>query len=190
MRVFIAAPLPSNLRDQLAATQRQIDAHIPKDIVRWVRPEQIHVTCKFLGDITSTQSDRLIRSTRAACRGRVPFSIDVRGIGCFPNTQRPRVIWIGLRDANHALSALQRALEEAAFERGFPRAERPFSPHLTLGRLKRRASGAEIRQVGAVIQSIQVGPFEPLPVQELQIISSNLTPQGPEYRILRRVALA
>lgn len=190
MRVFVAVPLPTNLRDQLAATQRQIDAHIPQGIVRWVRPEQIHITYKFLGDITSTQTDRLIRSTRSACKGHSPFSVEVRGLGCFPNTRRPRVIWVGLQDTNQALADLQRALEGAAAERDFPRDERPFSPHLTLGRLKRRANGVEIRQVGKVVLSSRVGPFEPLPVTELQIIGSNLTPQGPEYRVLRHIALA
>jgi len=189
MRIFVAAPPPSNLRDQLAAAQQQIDARIPQGIVRWVQPEQIHITYKFLGDITSLQVDRLFRAAKVACKGRTPFSVDVRGLGCFPNNRRPRVIWVGLNDADQALGGLQRALEQSASERGFPRDERPFSPHLTLGRLKRRASGVEIRQVGEIVQSSRVGPFEPLPVRELLIMRSDLKPQGPEYSVLHRVPL-
>ena len=190
MRVFVAIPLSETLRERLRDVQERIAQDIPSGVVRWVRPEQMHLTLKFLGEITPAQVERLHRAAQSTCRGRSSFPIGVEGLGCFPNLHRPRVVWVGLRDEARLLGALQNALEGEARKVGLPAEARPFSPHLTLGRVDRRATMAEARRLGERVGEMAIGTLGLLSVSEMVIMRSDLRPHGPVYQPLHTVSLS
>ncbi|MBN2469641.1 MAG: RNA 2',3'-cyclic phosphodiesterase [Anaerolineae bacterium] len=150
LRLFVALELPPPVLDVLKGLQARLQrdaAHC----VRWVRPGGIHLTLKFLGEVPASQKTDIIRALEAAADGHPPLALQVAGLGCFPNTSRPRVVWAGLAGDLDALEALQRSTERALSPLGFPPEKRGFSPHLTLGRVQRSASPAEARALGGLV---------------------------------------
>lgn len=133
MRLFLALELPDPLRDALAALQGRLREAEPG--WRWVRPQGLHLTLRFLGEVEPARlPDLAARWERAAASG-TPTAVEAAGLGTFPPRGRPRVLWIGLRDLGGGrLAALAASLEQEARSAGFPAEDRPFAPHLTLAR--------------------------------------------------------
>jgi 2'-5' RNA ligase len=118
---------------------------------------------------------------KRAARGSTPFSFTVRDIGCFPDTRRPSVIWIGLHEPSGALLHLQKAVEAQLTPLGYPPEERAFKPHLTLGRIDRGASLTDLRQIGEVIRTASVGELGTVRVTGISLMKSDLQPGGSVY---------
>lgn len=189
IRAFIAIPLPQPLLSKLAALQQQLEQQIPPRSVRWVRGEGIHLTLKFLGD-TSTEKVPDIKQALAAVARHAPVcSFSVEGLGCFPNSRRPRVVWVGVKEPTGWLEVLQDAIEEAMTHFGYSRERRAFKPHLTLGRVHRRASRSDAAQVGGVVAGTTVGLLAEVPVDQFALIRSVLKPTGAEYTTLEEFPL-
>ena len=152
MRLFVALNLPDRVRQGLwdaVAGLRELG--FP---VRWVRPEGIHLTVKFLGEVAAEQEPALREAlTRAAAGGR-PLPVAMHGFGVFPDHTRPRVIWAGL-DPDPALELLQHRVEQEFAPLGFPTEGRPFHPHLTLGRAARDARPQDFRGLAAAIEVLR-----------------------------------
>lgn len=165
MRLFIAIELPSEIKRELGKLRTAIPG------VRWVPPEQIHLTLAFLGDVDEETTGRL--TAQLAVIRENTFKLSCGNIGCFPDRRRPRVIWIGVKP-EPGLQKLAAAVQQSALYAGILMEERPFSPHLTLARLKLPATA----ELGAFLDLMSRKTFEPFSVREFTLFQSRLTSQG------------
>ena len=154
LRTFVAVELDEQLVDNLVDLQDRLRGQVAPRSIRWVRPEGIHLTLKFLGE-----------------------------------TRRPRVIWVGLYEPTGTLSRLRDAVEFHVAPLGFPTENRPFQPHLTLGRVQRYASKSEVREVGEVIAASAIGTLDEMTVGRVSYIKSDLRPGGAVYTTLHEARL-
>lgn len=190
LRTFIAIELDESLRIALARVQAKFKRQITPGAVKWVAPEGIHLTLKFLGDTPQSQIPNIEKALRRACQEFSQFEFSVEGRGCFPNFRRPRVIWVAVRDHGQVLTRLQAAIEQYVAPLGWPTEERGFSPHLTLGRVARNASNAEAAAIGQIVEKSVVEQIGTQRVTAVSLIRSDLRPTGAVYTTLVHVPLA
>lgn len=188
-RLFIANELPRELLDELVGIQSDLMAALPDRAVRWVRPEGIHLTLKFLGNVPVGQIEDIQAGLALAVEGYAPFNLNAVGLGCFPNTRRPNVIWVGIEGDTRALKALWNSVEQAIAPLGYPTEGRSFNPHLTLGRTDRRAAPGELAQVGQHVEGADVGWLASWDVAGLSLIRSQLQAGGAIYTTLAHYPL-
>ena len=189
LRTFVAIELGEGLCDHLASLQDRLDGQLSSRSVRWVRPGGIHLTLKFLGDTRLEQVEAVKVALDRAVSPIPPFTVSVGGLGCFPNSRRPRIVWVGLYEPTGTLASLRDAVETHIAPLGFPTEKRPFRPHLTLGRVHRRASKSEVREIGEVVQASVIGELDEMSVKEVSYIKSELKPSGAVYTILHEAQL-
>ncbi|MBN1660365.1 MAG: RNA 2',3'-cyclic phosphodiesterase [Anaerolineae bacterium] len=189
LRTFIAIELDDELCTNLGRIQDRLRNQTSPGSVRWVRPEGIHLTLKFLGDTTEAQAEQVQEALARAAATVEPFSFSVGTLGCFPNARQPRVVWVGIHESTGALARLQRAVEAEVSPLGFPTERRTFSPHLTLGRIGQRATKSEVREVGEVVVANDVGIVDTMDVAHVAYIKSDLRPTGAVYTTLSEAAL-
>jgi 2'-5' RNA ligase len=187
MRLFLALTLPASTRAGLAGATASLQSALPD--VRWVRAEALHLTLVFLGERPAGQVEAIAQAAGTACGGRRPFTLTVAGFGCFPSPARARVLWAGLAGEVEALATLQRAILEALIAAKLTEAGAPFSPHLTLGRVRDSASPAARAAIGRRWLESPSPDLPPIPVREAHLIQSVLGPGGPRYTTLRVMAL-
>ena len=185
-RVFCAIELPRDVREKVLAHSSRLRQSVPEANASWTKPDNIHVTLKFLGDIPQSRVESLSMAAANACKGLESFPISVQGTGVFPTRGKQRVLWIGIEDLEGKLGGLYRRLEEECSKTGFKREERPFHPHLTLARL-RKPEGARL----LAETHTQLG-FEPIEflVSELLVIRSELSSAGSKYTTISRHKLS
>jgi 2'-5' RNA ligase len=183
-RLFIAIELPSSVLAQLAEIQDHLKKRTPPGTVRWVNPDGIHLTLKFLGDVSVTKRDSVEKALAKAVDGHAPFTLSTSKLGCFPDFIRPRVAWIGLQNQVEALIALRDAVERLIAPLGYPTEDRPFSPHLTLGRMQSEARRDDLRKVGELIANTPMPDAQRWPVNGVSLIRSELKPTGAVYTTL------
>ena len=189
VRAFIAIPLPADLLAQISRLQRKLEIDVPPRSVRWVNTSGIHLTLKFLGD-TPVEKLPMIKAALAAVARNAPACpFTVSELGCFPNTRRPRVIWVGVQEPTGRMAALQAAIEEAMEALEYEPDRRGFTPHLTLGRVHRKASSRDKAGIGEVIEAREVGPLGEAPGDRFELIQSVLKPTGAEYTTLETFVL-
>jgi len=184
-RVFIAVALDRALQEAVAALERRLEeagAHL-----RWVKPENLHFTLRFLGQISDPQLDRARKAAREACAGFTPFRIALAGVGVFPDLLRPRVVWVGVAQGAEAMVGLARRVDDALARQRFPREPRGFTPHLTLARLKEASPWGDTGRVLAAFHGVGVGEQD---VTSLLVMESLLRPQGPIYTPVEEVLLS
>jgi RNA 2',3'-cyclic 3'-phosphodiesterase len=158
----------------------------PSQPVKWVAPENIHLTLKFLGEVAEERVSEAAQIVRDCAVGIGPFALAVRGTGAFPNVQRPRVIFAGAQDERDAAHELARRLEERMEALGVEREERPFQCHVTLGRLREPRA---LPALAAKMTTAAARDFGKMTVAQVTLIESKLTPQGPIYRPVEQVLL-
>jgi RNA 2',3'-cyclic 3'-phosphodiesterase len=181
MRTFIAIPLSTECRQLLSTTQeklRTFDAD-----VRWVSIESIHLTLKFLGEIDAALVPELAATLRSTTGPVRTFNLSISGLGGFPNLRSPRVIWCGLGGDLETLAALQRQVEEACGPLGFQPEDRPFHPHLTLGRVQGK------RNLQPLLDYIRIAsqPETAFTAAAFNIYKSDLRPRGAVYTVLETI---
>ena len=182
VRSFLAIKLPIQVIDAIEDLKgRLADAGIR---ARWVRPEQVHLTLRFLGDVPAVKFDSIRSCLTDVTEGVAPFSLSVQGLGVFPGIRRARVIWAGIGGETGLLEMLHARLEESLEKIGFAPETRRFSPHLTIGRMKKPPSPAML--TGAIRDCGQYSPL-PFKVQGIHLIKSRLTKHGPVYSELGSV---
>jgi len=184
LRTFVAVELDEELVDNLVDLQDRLRGQVAPRSIRWVRPGGIHLTLKFLGETLPDQVEAVKVALDQAASEVPSFTFTVGGLGCFPNTRRPRVIWIGLYEPTGTLSRLRDAVESQVAPLGFPTENRPFRPHLTLGRVQRNASKSEVLEVGEVIAASAIGTLDEMTVERVSYIKSDLRPGGAVYTTL------
>ncbi len=187
IRSFIAIELPVSIQNQLDKIIGQLKGPMTS-AVRWVPAQNIHLTLKFLGDVSPGNMDMLMNILRAEVSRQKTFSITVGELGAFPTPHRPRVLWIGI-SAPSQLITLARLVEGETRKLGYAAEDRPFSPHLTLGRVSQNASPLQVRQVADALAGIKVGSLGNADVREVVLFKSVLTPKGAEYSALLKVPL-
>lgn len=191
IRAFIAIELPAELRARLGEIEEQVQKHAggaAHHAVRWVTAGNMHLTLKFLGEVSAGNVESLTRMLRAVTSQHPCFSFTVGGLGAFPNLHRPRVVWVGTQ-APPDLASLQRAIEAETRKLGYPAEERPFSPHLTLGRVTQNARPEEVVQVARALGEIQVGEIGQVRVESVELFRSDLHPGGSIYTRLQHFTL-
>ncbi|MBK5969651.1 MULTISPECIES: RNA 2',3'-cyclic phosphodiesterase [Thiorhodovibrio] len=181
MRLFVAAPLPGFLIEDLQVLRRSLQSAGLK--ARWVPPDNMHLTLKFLGEVGSQQLPSLGDTIHAAATGIPPITLVAKGIGGFPNLRHCRVLWVGLDGETQRLTALQQRLSAQLQSLGFPRERRAYHPHLTLARTRAPLDARH-----------WVEPFadwtsQTMTIDQLALFASELKPTGAEYRCLHRATL-
>lgn len=189
-RLFIAIELPPEVREGLISIQTSLKKEAPPQTVRWVNPDGIHLTLKFLGDTPLAQLEVLKEKLDAVVQGSPPFMLATSGVGCFPNVRRPRVVWAGIHQAADRVAALRDAVEAHIAPLGFPTENRAFSPHLTLGRVRQEARRADVERLGEMINRATFKEVYEWQVHSVALIRSELKPTGAVYTTLYQAALA
>ena len=182
IRAFIAITPPTTLQQTMAEV-RQV---FQRCAWRWVIPNHIHLTLKFLGNVPDESVTSLLQAMEHAAQGQTVFPLRAKALGCFPQPARPRVLWVGLDDPSQALGRLNERLMAALTPRGFPPEERPFHPHLTLARAQ---NGTRSRQLLPMLQTYYNRDFGEFLVTQLHLVQSGLQRGGSRYTILRSVTL-
>lgn len=191
VRTFLAVDPPDPTRDALVALRARLEADLRG--LRWVGPEQLHLTLAFLGDVPADRLDGLGEAISGSVASLEPFALTVAGLGAFPKPGRARVLWAGLiGDDMPRLDALHRAVADAARRAGCPPADDRFSPHLTLARSRgdRGRRGPSGVDLSTLIDAHRTWTAGPLPVDAVVCYRSDLTPEGPRYTALRTAPLS
>lgn len=180
IRTFIAVDLPPNVLDALGQISTQLQAKLPDTPVRWVNFEKMHLTLKFLGDVSTENISMVERILKSEASKRPVMEIGIGGIGAFPKMRHPRVVWIGV-EAPTELFDLRRGIEDGVARLGYNYDKYEFTPHLTLGRISRKASATDVRTVGNVLHDFQVGFLGVARIDAVHLYKSDLHPDGARY---------
>jgi 2'-5' RNA ligase len=176
LRCFVAVHIDDATRAAVRALQGRLAGVMGG--VKWVEPQNLHLTVKFLGNVDHKRLERLSAGLARAAAAHPPFTLVVRGAGAFPGPARPRVAWAGLSDGRAGLYALWQAVERELAREGFARDDRDFAPHLTLGRAREPAPAPGLVEVLREVADTTWGRF---PVAAMSLMRSTLTPRGPIY---------
>lgn len=188
LRLFVAIELPEAWTAAVAQTQMLLRRR-GLDSLRWVRPEGVHLTVKFLGSVAAARVDELLVALRQAATVCGPFTLRLGGLGSFGPPARPRVVWAGVRGDLVALTRLWQAVEASFEPLGFPTERDRFSPHLTLARVPDQTPRQVVASITAVLGQVPIAESEPMVVRELALIRSHLGPGGARYERLAAAAL-
>ena len=188
IRAFIAIKLPAEVKAAVAIMQDSLKRAVGTKLVRWTAPEQIHLTLRFLGNIAVETVPELGAALRRAGAQIAPFELRAAGLGCFPDEKRPRVLWVGLGGALEKLQELQKAVL-AETETWGETEDRPFHPHLTLGRTK-TTQPRELQALGPAIRALLATDWGSWQVRGVNLMKSELSPEGARHTSLLDVPLA
>jgi 2'-5' RNA ligase len=186
IRGFISIELPEDAKRGLARLRKELERDEHK-FVKWVDPEGIHLTLKFLGNIPSKQVTEIAEAMEKATQGISRFLLEISGLGAFPNLRQARVFWVSVGGEIDKLSRLQKNIDSALAALGFTKEERSFVPHLTLARVKQGASPSERRSFGELVDSIIFEDKYHIEVEAIDLMRSQLTPAGAIYTCLSSV---
>lgn len=175
IRTFVAVFPPKEISSELGGLVEGFRRAAPD--AKWVRPANFHFTMRFLGDLPEERLDLLARCVAESVRGEAPFEVTLTGLGAFPSPTKPRVLWVGTDSGGEGLVRVAKLVELKLRSERFGKADKRFSPHLTVARWRRpQRDEAVIKLIET--GSLKVGPFA---VEAVQVMESRLKPQGPEY---------
>ena len=183
IRSFIAIPVPSAGIQALDDAVKRLDSDLGRS-VRWVRPESIHLTLKFMGDIQPEMAERVLDALPPVAARFSPIGLSISGMGVFPNPRRPRVLWAGVHGDLETLSALQLAIDEAVGKLGLPKEQRAFSPHLTLGRVRRDVAEGQLRRIGQVVADGELSGAPSWTADTVNLMRTELDPTGSRHYLV------
>lgn len=180
LRAFIAVELPVFLQESIQQNTARLRQALNSSLVRWTPAHNIHLTLKFLGDVSPANITLLCEMLTREAEPHPAFDMSIAGLGSFPTSRRPRVIWLGLR-APAVLESLQHGIESAAARLGYASEERPFSPHLTIGRVRPDLSAQEIQRIRTGLESTKIGELGTARIDSIHLFKSDLQPGGSVY---------
>ena len=180
VRAFIALELPTFLQDAIQLSTAGLRKKLDSDLIRWTSPHNVHLTLKFLGDVSPANIDILKQMLTMESAQYSAFDMSVEGIGAFPNPKRPRVLWVGL-NAPATLPSLARGIETASAKLGYPIEERGFSPHLTIGRVRQNASTTDLQKIRTALDETKIGNLGMAHIDAINLYKSDLQPSGSVY---------
>lgn len=187
MRLFVAVNVDPVLRPAVEAVRRRLLEAWPKgrDLVKWVEPHNLHLTLKFLGEVDGSTAERAAEALRAV-EASPSFVLQLVGLGAFPRARGARVLWVGVGEGAQELTRLAARVDQVLRELGFPPEDRPFSPHLTLGRLRTPAYHPELEAALQHNSRVEIGSQR---VQSVELMESTLRRAGPVYTVVRSYRL-
>jgi 2'-5' RNA ligase len=180
IRSFIAIEIPQPLKARLGELQRELRR--TEADVRWVRPEGVHLTLKFLGSVSTEVLEKLFLAIAPVVEAWSPFDLRIHGLGCFPSIRNARVLWVGIAQGGAEASSLQKAVEDKSAELGLQPEARPFQPHLTLGRVRSPKGRDLLAEAIESHKDAEVGTFR---ASEVYLFKSELRPSGAVYTKLQ-----
>lgn len=180
IRAFIAIDLSPEIHQRLDEVVENFRSQLTSVPIRWVAVTNIHLTLKFLGDVSLSNLNLLTNMLQTEVSSHYQFEISVGGSGAFPNYRQPHVIWVGV-EAPPELTTIQNGIETATARLGYAREERAFSPHLTLGRVSRNASSQDVKEIAKTLEKTRVGFLGATCVEEVHLYRSDLRPTGAVY---------
>jgi len=187
-RLFIAIAIPDGVKEQVKSMQDQLRQSLNRGAVRWTKPDQFHLTLRFLGGIEAGSVEPLIHSLRTVCQSAQSLQLRARGVGFFPNVSAPRVIWVGVRDSSERLVLLQQAVQQATLRFTSEKPEERFSGHITLGRVK-HLSRQETDALARTAERFSEKSFGEWTATEIDVLRSLHSPRGAEHRVLANAEL-
>ena len=188
VRCFIAIELPDGVKRGLRELQAQLKTGSQAP-AKWVDPNNIHLTLKFLGNVAADRTGEITAAMTQAVQGTSPFSLEVKELGVFPNPRRVQIVWVGVSGETEKLARTQQRIESNLERLGFPPEGRRFTPHLTLARLRDRATPDQRAKLGQLIAETEFDAAPSFTVDSVNLMKSQLTPEGPIYTRLSSAAL-
>ena len=180
LRTFIAVEISSQMQKKIQAAVEPLRKELGSTLIRWVPIQNIHITLKFLGDVSPASVDYLTQILRAEADSVPAFDIAISGLGSFPSLRRPRVLFIGIQ-APAELEALYRGIESACERLGYKSEDRGFSPHLTVGRVKQDASATDQQKIRRALAGTTIDSPGTARVNFVHLYKSDLKPSGSVY---------
>ena len=180
LRAFIAVEIPSAIQQAIQLETESLRRALGPELVRWVPSHNLHLTLKFLGDISPANVDMIENMLTMEAGRAAAFPLRVSGLGSFPTPKRARVLWVGLH-APAALAALQHGIESAAAKLGYEAEERPFSPHLTIGRVRQQIQPSDQQTIREALERTQVGDLGEAEISAVHLFKSDLNRDGAIY---------
>lgn len=181
-RLFCAFELPEALRRSIAEHSRKVRDAVPEAGASWSRPENVHLTVKFFGNVDPARVSVISAAASRVVKEFSPIQIAVGKTGVFPRPSRPQVLWIGVEDASGTLLKLQQRLEDEFKLEGFPKEDRAFRPHLTIARIRRPQNADHLAEIHLGLRFSAVA----LHLSELILFRSELSPKGSKYTAISR----
>jgi 2'-5' RNA ligase len=177
VRTFVAVFPPPEVRRKSLISARRLR---PDDRVRWARPENVHLTLKFLGEVREEAIEGLCAALGEVCAGHAPFGVTLAGLGAFPSARRARILWADVGAGSDRLRSLAAGIDSAFAPLGFEREKRPYVPHLTLGRVRGRPTSVDLPSDTEELEFV---------VRDVKLMESSLSTEGATYRTLETFAL-
>jgi len=187
MRTFIAIELPPEIKDSLAHLQDQLKTSGAD--VKWVEPQNIHLTLKFLGERDDKKIEKIIQILEETTKDKNSFQMHISSLGTFPKMNFPRVIWVGIDKGDNETREITKELEEKIAKIGIPKEDRPFSCHITIGRTRSTLNREKLVQELNKLADSSGGRNLEFTVKTITLFKSTLTPKGPIYEVLKKVNL-
>lgn len=185
-RLFIAVDLSEDARARAAAYIERFRSLGSNARVSTTKAENLHLTLKFLGDVDASAVDDVIKALDRACSALPAFHLSIAGTGVFPSARKPKVLWLGVDDADDGLKAAAKAVDDELNRLGFAKEDRVFSPHLTIGRIRDSAKGRDVADRHSMLG---FGPVR-FNVNEMVLYDSRLSPSGSMYTLIYKIKLA
>ena len=193
-RLFLGVRLPQEVIDLLTTVQHAAKTRDTGNVLRWVRPENFHVTLHFLGDTEEELVPEVIAATGGAVSALTRGTTHLARPGAFPSARRPRVLWVGIEDEAEILAGLSRALSHPLEELGFDLDTRPYHPHITVGYARKRARPGEVAgaftEFAAAAEEQLKEASAQIPVEKVELVESELSSEGPTYTTIAETALS
>lgn len=196
MRTFLAIELPAEIRREIKEVQEGIrdSQRVTSNAIKWVKEENIHLTLKFLGELSEGKAEDLKRGVEETALNSAPFTISLQDTGAFPNWNRAKVIWVAVSNGKEELIQLQRGIEGSLVRYHFREEERPFSPHITIGRVKKGRRALESPQVTSITDESPMAAdvhfsTEDFLIDKVSVMKSTLTSSGPIYERIGAIPL-
>lgn len=184
VRTFIAINLAGSLHKTLSEVIEKFSAS--KASVKWVEPENAHVTLKFLGNVDEERLPDIYNACELAAAGFKPVNLEVRAVGCFPNLSRPRIVWLGIQKGADEIKWLQKKIESELERIGFPKEDREFKTHLTIGRVKGKQGISRLCRLIEQEENVFIGSMR---AEKISVMKSHTLPKGPVYTELKAIPL-
>jgi len=187
MRTFIAIELPKEIKDSLAKLQNQLNESGAD--VKWVEPQNLHLTLKFLGERDEKKVKQIAQVIEKIAQGKGSFQARIASLGAFPGIKSPRVIWVGINQGDSETKEIAKELEEEIAKTGIPKEDRPFSSHITIGRIRSSLNRERLVQGLQELADDLAGKNLEFCIAKFTLFKSILTPKGPIYERLKDVNL-
>ena len=188
MRTFIAVNFPVETIHKITRVMGDLKSQTSAAAIKWVAPEALHLTLKFIGELPEEKVAEVTALLTKTLQGLSPFEIEIHGLGMYPNAKNPRVIWLGIL-GGEPLFKIHKILDRALAPLDIPSDRLHYAPHLTLARLRQRTDPEIVRSIGKTVSQFEIDSLGVVVIDQIHLIQSTLTPQGPLYSSLHNVPL-